>query len=113
MFGKLLQQARKRRNGGKSKRDLAEAVDLVKRYARQELLDPLKGVPRWLGLGLLGSFGMILGMILLLLALLRALQTETGTALTGNLSWIPYLVTVAALLAVIVLLVRQISKKSL
>ena len=38
-----------------------------------------------------------LGVVLLLLALLRLLQTETGTTFAGNLSWIPYLiVTVVA-----------------
>ena len=33
--------------------------------------------------------------VLLLLSLLRALQTETGTTFTGSLSWIPYLIVVA------------------
>jgi hypothetical protein len=37
-----------------------------------------------------------LGSLLLLLSLLRALQTETGTTFTGSLSWIPYVIVVAA-----------------
>jgi hypothetical protein len=42
------------------------------------------------------------GVSLLLLGLLRLLQTETGTSFTGNLTWVPYLITlvVAVLLAV-------------
>jgi hypothetical protein len=52
-----------------------------------------------------------IGVVLLLLALLRAIQTHTGTALTGNLSWIPYLIVLAvgALLALVAL--SRISKK--
>ena len=33
--------------------------------------------------------------MLLLLALLRVLQTETGTVFAGNWSWVPYPITAA------------------
>jgi hypothetical protein len=36
--------------------------------------------------------------LLLAVAGLRALQEETGTTFTGNLSWIPYMIMFAALL---------------
>jgi len=52
-------------------------------------------------------------LLLLLLSLLRALQTETGTVFSGSLSWIPYLIVVAALGGVIALLVRQVGKRGL
>jgi len=48
-----------------------------------------------------------------LLSLLRALQTETGTAFAGNLSWIPYVISVVALAVLITALVREINKRSL
>ena len=70
------------------KKGVAEVFDLLKDYARQELIDPLKPAPRWLAMGVAGSLMLIVGSILLLLALLRGLQTETGSAMTGNLSWI-------------------------
>ena len=95
------------------KQGVAEVLDLVKAYARQELLHPLKGSPRWLGVGLAGSLLVAVGTVLLLLALLRALQTETGTVFAGNLSWIPYLIVVAALLVVVALLLRQVVKRGL
>ena len=95
------------------KQGVAEVLDLVKAYARQELLHPLRGAPRWLAMGLAGSLAVAAGVILLLLALLRALQTETGTAFSGNLSWIPYLIVVAALLGVIALLLRQVGRRGL
>jgi len=92
---------------------VAEVVDLVKAYLRQELLGPLQGAGRWVSMGLAGSLALVVGVILLLLSLLRALQTETGGAFEGHLSWIPYLIVVAALGGVIVLLVRQVGKRSL
>ena len=36
------------------------------------------------------------GLVLLFLGGLRLLQEETGSTFTGNLSWIPYLITVLA-----------------
>ena len=95
------------------KKGVTEVLDLVKAYARQELLEPLRGAPRWLAVGLAGSVVLALGLVLLLLSLLRALQTETGTAFTGNLSWAPYLIVVAALLVVLALLLRQVGKRGL
>ena len=95
------------------KKGVAEVLDLVKAYARQELLEPLRGAPRWLAVGLAGSVALALGLVLLVLSLLRALQTETGTAFSGNLSWVPYLLVVAALLAVLTLLLRQVGNRGL
>ncbi|MCY4068055.1 MAG: hypothetical protein OXE79_02945 [Acidimicrobiaceae bacterium] len=92
---------------------VSEVGDLLKRYARQELLGPLQGAWRWVGLGLAGSLVLVVGLVLLTLAMLRALQTETGSAFSGNLSWIPYLLTVVALTGVIVLLLRQVTKRGL
>ena len=92
---------------------VAEVVDLVKAYVRQELLGPLRGAGRWVSVGLAGSVALVVGVILLLLSLLRALQTETGTAFAGNLSWIPYLIAVAGLVAVIAALLRQVGKRGL
>jgi len=95
------------------KQGVAEVVDLVKDYVRQELPGPLKGAGRWVSMGLAGSLALVVGVILLLLSLLRALQTETGTVFAGSLSWIPYLIVVAALGVVIALLVRQVGKRGL
>ena len=74
---------------------------LVVAYAKQETVEPLKGLGRWIGAGAGGSLLIATGVSLLLLAGLRALQTETGTTFTGNLSWIPYLIVLvgAALVA--------------
>ncbi len=92
---------------------VAEVVDLIKAYVRQELLGPLRGAGRWVSMGLAGSIALVVGVILLLLSLLRALQTETRGAFDGNWSWIPYLIAIGALAAVIALLLRQVGKRGL
>jgi hypothetical protein len=73
---------------------------LVVAYAKQETVDPLKGLGRWIGAGLGGSLLIATGVSLLLLAALRALQTETGTTFTGNWSWVPYLIVLFGALVV-------------
>ena len=64
-------------------------------------------------MGLAGSLALVVGVVLLLLSMLRALQTETGAAFAGSRSWIPYLIVVAALGGVIALLLRQVGKRGL
>jgi hypothetical protein len=73
----------------------SELWDLTKTYAKQETVDPLKGIGRYVGFGLPGAILLGIGVVLLLLGGLRALQTETDTMFTGNLSWLPYLITLA------------------
>jgi len=91
----------------------ADFFELVKAYAKQETVEPLRGAGRWLGLGIAGSVLLMIAGVSLTLAMLRVLQEETGSSLTGNLSWIPYLATLAAALAIVGLLVWRITKRSL
>ena len=72
--------------------ELSELKTLVIAYAKQETIDPIKSLGRYLAFGLLGSFFLAAGLVLLSLAGLRALQTETGTTFGGNFSWAPYLI---------------------
>lgn len=71
-----------------------DLLRLVVGYARQETLDPVKGLGRFLLWGLAGALVGSLGLVLLLLGGLRLLQTETGAAFDGRLTWIPYLLVV-------------------
>jgi hypothetical protein len=89
----------------------SELFELTKTYARQETVDPLKGVGRYLAFGVSGALALGIGVILLMLAGLRALQTETGTTFTGNWSWVPYLIVLAVAGALIALAVTRITKK--
>ena len=67
-----------------------DAFKLTVDYLKQEALDPLKGLGRFLLWGLTGSFAIAVGILLVLVGILRLLQDETGTALTGDWSWVPY-----------------------
>ena len=49
-------------------------------------------------------------MILLMLAGLRALQTETGDTFDGNWSWVPYLIVLVVAVAVVAWAFMRISR---
>lgn len=68
----------------------SELWELTVGYAKQEIRDPVSGLGSYL---LWGSVSMLLigiGMVLLAIGGLRALQTETGSIFTGSMSWAPY-----------------------
>jgi hypothetical protein len=73
-----------------------EFLDLVLDYAKQETLGPVKGLARFVAFGITGSFFLAIGVVILLVGMLRALQTETGSTFTGKLSWLPYVITAGA-----------------
>ena len=78
-----------------------DAFQLTVDYLKQEVVDPLRGLGRFLYMGIAGSFFLAFGLLLILLGVLRLLQTETGTALSGDWSWVPYAVVVVLGIAVI------------
>jgi hypothetical protein len=88
-----------------------ELWELTTSYAKQETIDPLKGLTRFLGYGVPGAISWGIGMGLLVLAALRALQTETGSAFTGNLSWVPYLIMAVLGTVIIVLSLYRVTKR--
>jgi hypothetical protein len=77
---------------------IQELRDLVVAYFKQETLDPLKSLGRYVGFGVGGAFLLGIGVFFLSMGALRALQTETGTPFTGNWSWVPYAIVVVALM---------------
>lgn len=89
LFGRRSPGAAKDREGP-LKEAGGDAFRVAIDYVKQETLEPIKGLGRFLAFGVAGSVLLAVGLVLLLVALLRALQTETGTTLTGNLSWVPY-----------------------
>lgn len=78
----------------------SELARLILAYAKQETLDPLKALGRYVLWGVAGAVFLSIGLVLLALAVLRLLQAEATPALGGNLTWVPYLGGIA--LAVIV-----------
>ena len=86
-----------------------DAFQLTVDYLKQETVQPLRGLGRFLYMGIAGSFFLAFGILLILLGVLRLLQTETGTALTGDWSWVPYAVVVLLGIAVIGVAVWRIT----
>jgi hypothetical protein len=89
---------------------VAELVELVKGYALQETVEPLKGAGRWMGVGLAGALSFGIGGILLLLGLLRLLQTEWVRSASGALSWLSYLIVLVVGGIAIALVATRIKK---
>ena len=77
-----------------------EFKDLVIGYAKQETLDPLKVVARFVAWGVVGAVLISTGVGLITLAVVRSLQGELGSHLQGSLTWVPY--TAGLLFAVVV-----------
>jgi hypothetical protein len=88
-----------------------ELWELAQAYAKQETIEPLKGLGSFLGFGVMGAVFLGIGSMLLLLGGLRALQTQTGTTFQGNWSWAPYLIAVAAGLVLIGLALLRIRRR--
>lgn len=86
----------------------AELWELVVTYAKQETVDPLKRLGRFLVMGVPGALLTGIGLVLLSLAGLRALQTETGDTFEGSWSWAPYGILLIASGLVAVLSARAI-----
>ena len=92
---------------------VGDVVDLVKTYAKQETIGPLRGAGKWLGLGAAGAFLLGLGLVIMLLGLLRLIQTEWDRAATGALSWLAYLIVLVVTIALLVIVIKRIGRDSL
>jgi cytochrome c biogenesis protein CcdA len=96
-----------------SQPQVGDVVTLVKTYVRQETLGPLKGAGRWLAKGAAGAFCLGLGIFFVVLGVLRLLQTETKSTFDGNMSILPYVITLVFCILVVVLAFTRIKKTSL
>lgn len=92
---------------------LGEVVEFVKAYAKQETIDPVKGAGRWLAYGAAGAFALGLGLLLVMLGLLRVLQTEWERSASGSLSWLAYVIVLVVTLVLLGLTVSRIKKSTL
>jgi len=99
-----------------SSKSLSEIVqdlwDLLVAYARQETIDPLRNIGRYLAFGVGGMVVITLGVFLLGLSGLRALQTQTGEVFAGFWSWVPYLIVALVLSGLVALAISRIGKGS-
>jgi hypothetical protein len=80
---------------------IRELKELVIAYAKQETIDPLKGLWRYVAYGLGGALLLGVGITFLAIGALRALQGDhQGPHFTGNWSWAPYAIVVVGSLAI-------------
>jgi Putative Actinobacterial Holin-X, holin superfamily III len=87
---------------------LTELWDLIVAYAKQETLDPLKALGRFVGYGVAGAVCFGIGSVLIGVGALRAIQTNAH--LEGDYSWVPYLAVVVLCLIFAVVAVSRIGK---
>ena len=85
-----------------------ELKDLVVAYAKQETVEPLKNLGRFIAFGIMGSVLLALGLVLLVLAVLRALQTEASDTFDGDWTFAPYLLTLIICVVVAAMAARAI-----
>lgn len=90
---------------------LGELFELTKAYAKQEAVDPVKGLGKFIALGIASALTGAVSIGLLVVGVLRLLQTETGVHLTGKLSWVPYLGTLIIASAIAAIAISAISSK--
>lgn len=95
-----------------TKTQVTELKDLLIAYVKQETVDPLRALTRFVVWGTIGAVLLSLAGVALMLAIVRALQTETKPHLTGNWSWVPYTGAILFALIVAALAVSRIRAKS-
>jgi hypothetical protein len=90
--------------------ELNEVWRLVVGYTKQETKAPLRGLGTFMRFGIVGMVLFAIGTGFGAVAVVRALQSETGTALTGYWSWVPYFVSALVCVNVGVLAARSVSR---
>lgn len=86
--------------GTSVQRDIDEIKELALRYIKEETVQPLKDLGRFVAWGAAGSLFVGFGVMLFLLGSLRFLQ-EQFKVFDGSLSWLAYLIV--AVLAILVI----------
>lgn len=81
---------------------IRELKDLVVDYAKQETVEPIKALGKYVGWAFAGAILLGTGITFLAIGLLRFLQTSTPELIdgSGKSSWFPYFATIVALGAV-------------
>ncbi len=81
----------------KLRAEYEEIQRLAVKYAREQAIDPVKALGRFVVVGIAGSILVGLGGVLLIVAFLRFLQEQS--AFHDSLSWIPYFIVAATSIA--------------
>jgi hypothetical protein len=90
---------------------LQELWELLRDYARQETVGPLKSLGVRIGKGLAGSVLVALGYFLIVLGVMRFLQTHYDKTIDHN--WIPYFVATAMILVMMFVAYKRMTRSEL
>lgn len=101
-----------KKDGPSPKESANEVFGLVKDYAKQETIEPLKGLLGFVKWGLIGALLVGLGVIELLVFVLRLAQAEGSGVFDGRLSFVPYLITLVVAGVVLALAKKGMSSKA-
>ena len=101
------------RSSRDSTTSIGDVVQYVTTYAKQETLGPLRGAGRWLAFGGAGALLLGIGLLLVVLGVLRAVQTEWDRLARGSLSWAPYVLALVLCGALLALVLTRINRDEL
>jgi len=88
-----------------------EVVDAVIAYAKDQTIGPLRGAGRWILWGAIGALLLGSGALLVILGVLRAVQTEwSGVGSNWTWSWVPYLIALVIAVALLILTLTRINR---
>lgn len=94
-----------------AKESATEVVGLVRDYATQEVLEPLKATLGFVKWGLIGAVLVGIGLIELTVAVLRSVQAEGSNVVDGRLSFVPYVVTLVVVTVVLLVTKRLMTSR--
>jgi hypothetical protein len=92
---------------------VGEVIDVVRDYAKQETVGPLRGAGRWLGFGVAAALSIGIGLVFVLLGILRLLQTEWPETFDGAWAWVPHAVVGIVGVLLVALSLKRIARATL
>jgi hypothetical protein len=92
---------------------VVDLFDLVKEYARQETVDPLKGALRWVAVGSIAAISLGLSLVFLSIGTLRMSQDLGGRTLDGSWSFVHYFIAFAVMCIFVAFTFSRISRNTL
>lgn len=100
-----------KKDGSSPKESATEVWGLVRDYAKQETVDPLKGLIGYVKWGLAAALLLSIGIIELTIAILRLVQAEAPGVFDGRWSFAPYLITLVVSVVVLLWVKKGMSSK--
>ena len=92
---------------------IPELIEFVRSYVKQETVEPLRGVGRWIAFGAAGALCLGLGLVIVLIGVLRLVEEEWPRTASGSWSWVAYLITLLVAIALLVVTLLRIKKTTL